>query len=151
MVESEPPASSLDNLEGVARWIFRNPGLETLVSYRLEVAKNAALGEEPKLLGELIANPDGQRYSIPVESVGSMIVRPLHWADTNGNHVIDDLEILEVSGILDEIGQLHLDWDALENIWDAGGYRWDAAGGRFVLEHPKDPKPRIGESPTSNN
>jgi len=146
LVEADPPPSSLDNLEGVARWIFRNPGLKTSVSYRLEVAKNAVVGEEPPLLGELIANPDGQRYSIPVQSVGTMIVRPLHWADTNGNHVIDDLEILEVSGLLDEIGRLHLDWDALENIWDAGGYRWDAAGSRFVPEKPKDQQPKDGET-----
>jgi len=151
IVESDPPASSLDNLEGVARWIFRNPGLETMVSYRLEVPKTAVLGEEPRLVGELIANPDGQRYSIPVQSIGSMIVRPLHWADTNGNQVIDDLEILEVSGLLDEIGQLHLDWDALENIWDAGGYRWNEASGRFVPVHSKEAPAKGGELPNSTN
>jgi len=151
LVESNPPASSLDNLEGVARWIFRNPGLKTTVSYRLEVANNAVIGEEPQLNGELVANPDGQRYSIPVQPVGAMVVRPLHWADTNGNHVIDDLEILEVNNLLDEIGELHLDWDSLEKIWDAGGYRWDAKGHRFVAERPKDPQTATSKSKDVEN
>jgi transcriptional regulator with XRE-family HTH domain len=138
LVESDPPASSLDNLEGVARWIFRHPELETSVSYRLEVAKNAVVGTQVPLRGELIANPDGQRYALPVQAVGMMTVTPLHWADQNGNQIIDDLEILEVSGLLDEIGQLHLDWDLLEKIWDTGGYRWDPASNQFVPEHPED-------------
>ena len=137
LVESDPPPSSLDNLEGVARWIFRNPGLESAISYRLEVAENAVLGTQVQLTGEVIANPDGQRFALPIQSEGTMTVRPLHWADKNGNQIIDDLEILEVSGLLDEIGQLHLEWDQLEAMWNAGGYRWDASGKRFVPERPK--------------
>ncbi len=132
LVASEPPASGLDNEEGKARWIFRKPETQTRVSYLLEVAKNAELGSMVDLQGELIANPDGQRSAIPLQSVKSMEVQPFHWADSDGNGVIEDLEILEVSDLLDETGQLHLDWDLVEALWDAGSYQWDTQKSKFV-------------------
>jgi transcriptional regulator with XRE-family HTH domain len=132
LVASEPPASSLDNEVGRARWIFRKPQMQTTVAYLLEVPADAELNSSVLLTGELIANPDGQRNAIPLQPVGEMVVRPLHWADTNGNQVIDDLEILEVSNLLDETGQLHLDWELLENLWNAGGYFWDSEKATFL-------------------
>ena len=132
LVASEPPASSLDNEVGKARWIFRKPQQQTSVAYLLEVPKDAEVDRSVELQGELIANPDGQRTAIPLQAVGQMIVKPLHWADTDGNLVIEDLEILEVSNLLDETGQLHLDWDQIEALWDAGGYRWDEKKSEFV-------------------
>lgn len=132
LVASEPPASSLDNEIGKARWIFRKPQLQTSVAYLLEVPKDSKVASSVQLKGELIANPDGQRTAIPLQTVGKMEVQPLHWADTNGNLIIEDLEILEVSNLLDETGQLHLDWDRIESLWDAGGYQWHAEKSEFV-------------------
>ncbi|WP_303722797.1 helix-turn-helix transcriptional regulator [Malonomonas rubra] len=132
LVASEPLASSLDNELGKARWIFRKPQVKTSVAYLLEVPKDAAIADTIKIKGELIANPEGQRTAIVPQSVGQMEIQPLHWADTNGNHVIEDLEILEVSNQIDETGQLPLDWDLIEKLWDAGGYRWDAVKDVFV-------------------
>ncbi len=132
LVASEPPASSLDNEVGKARWIFRKPQQQTSVAYLLEVPKDAEIESIVELQGELIANPDGQRTAIPLQAVGQMTVKPLHWADTDGNLVIEDLEILEVSDLLDETGQLHLDWDLIEALWDAGGYRWDEKKSEFT-------------------
>lgn len=132
LVASEPPASSLDNEVGKARWIFRKPQLQTSVAYLLEVPSDASLSGTVQLTGELIANPEGQRTAIVPETVGQMRIQPLHWADTNGNQIIEDLEILEVSNLLDETGQLHLDWELIEALWDAGGYRWIAEKAEFV-------------------
>ena len=137
LIEAYPPPSSLDNLEGMARWIFRSPTMKTSVFYKLEVKKKATLGEEIILNGELIANPDGRRFAVELQGVGTMQVQPLHWADTNGNQIIDDLEILEVSDLVDEAGKLHLEWDLIEKLWNAGGYRWDTAKNQFVPVKPE--------------
>jgi transcriptional regulator with XRE-family HTH domain len=136
LVEADPLPSSLDNLEGMARWIFRSPTTQTSVSYKLEVDNNSVLGEYVELSGELIANPDGRRYEVALQNVGAMRVEALHWADTNGNQIIDDLEILEVSDLVDAAGKLHLDWDLIEKIWDAGGYQWDEKKNQFVPAQP---------------
>ena len=137
LVEADPLPSSLDNLEGMARWIFRNPMSQTSVSYKLEVDKAALPGEFVKLSGELIANPDGRRFEVALQDVGTMKVEALHWADTNGNHVIEDLEILEVSDLVTAAGKLHLEWDLIEKIWDTGGYQWDEKQNQFVPLRPK--------------
>ena len=137
LVEADPPPSSLDNLEGMARWIFRSPTTQTSVSYKLEVSKDAILGAPINLSGELIENPNGGRFAVALENVGTMKVESLHWADTNGNQIIDDLEILEVSDLVDEAGQLHLEWDLIEKIWNAGGYQWDKKKNQFLPVHPK--------------
>ncbi|NOY12233.1 MAG: helix-turn-helix transcriptional regulator [Deltaproteobacteria bacterium] len=144
LVEANPPASSLDNLVGMARWIFRNPKLQTTISYMLEVPKDAPLGKSIDWTGELIANPAGYRSATPLKTVGHMEVRPFHWADTNGDQIIEDLEILEVSNLLEETGTLHLEWDLLEDIWDAGGYQWQADKNCFVPLRvpPEKPKPQ---------
>jgi len=132
LVESEPLASGIDNEKGNARWIFRNPELKMTVAYLLEVPKTAEIGESVSLQGELIANPDGQRNAVKVESTNQLQVQPFHWADRNGDHIIEDLEILEVSDLAAETGTLHLDWDLIEKLWDAGGYRWIAERSEFV-------------------
>ena len=137
LVEADPAPSSLDNLEGVARWIFRSPMTQMTVSYKLEVAEAASPGDIIKLTGELIANPDGRRFAVTLQDVGSMQVQPLHWADTNGNQVIDDLEILEVSDLIEDTGKLHLEWDLIENIWNAGSYQWSVKKHQFVPVRPQ--------------
>jgi len=131
LVASEPPASGIDNVKGNARWIFRNPQMLQSVAYILEVPMNAEIGANVPLQGELIANPDGRRSQTDVVSAGRMEIQPLHWADSNGDQVIEDLEILEVSEMLEETGQLNLEWDFIEKLWDAGGYVWDQETATF--------------------
>ncbi len=138
LVEADPLPSSLDNLEGMARWIFRHPAAQIAVSYKLEVDKTARPGDYVQLSGELIANPDGRRFEVALQNVGTMEVQALHWADTNGNHIIEDLEILEVSDLATAAGKLHLEWDLIEKIWDTGGYQWDEEENQFVPLRPNN-------------
>lgn len=132
LVEAEPPASGIDNENGSARWIFRHPQTHMAVDYFLEVPKTATIGNSVALRGELIANPDGQRTAVAVQSDRTMEVQPFHWADRNGNLIIEDLEILEVSDYVEETGKLHLNWDLIERLWDAGGYKWNPERSEFV-------------------
>ena len=67
-----------------------------------------------------------------------MEIRPFHWADMNGDQVIDDLEILEVSDLTEIAKSLNLDWDQIEAIWETGSYRWDSEKKQFV---PVSPSP----------
>ncbi|MCD6582219.1 MAG: helix-turn-helix transcriptional regulator, partial [Desulfuromusa sp.] len=132
LLESEPVVSHLDIDAGVAKWIFRNPTLKTRVFYILEVPEDIHPDADMTMTGELIANPDGQRSATLVQSVGTMQVKPFHWADSNGDLVIDDVEILELSDLTDEAESLHLDWDLIETIWETGAYRWQTEKKQFV-------------------
>lgn len=130
---AQPEAASHDDSNGVARWIVRQPGLPLQVYYRLDVPREATIGAQIILAGELIANPDGQHFSIPVGTAADGFrIAPFHWADADANLVIDDLEILEFSELVEKIPELDGAWPLVEEIWLAGGYRWDGRHYRFL-------------------
>ncbi|MCD6186685.1 MAG: helix-turn-helix transcriptional regulator [Desulfuromusa sp.] len=136
LIESEPVVSHLDADTGVARWIFRKPLLKTAVYYILEVPEVIEPDSDLTISGELIANPEGQRSSALVQSVGTMQLEPFHWTDKNGDWIIDDLEILELSDLTEEAQSLNLDWDLIEMIWETGAYRWDNGTKNFTPVQP---------------
>ncbi len=140
LVKAQPVVSHLDTAIGKARWIFRKPPLKNHLFYLLKVPDTIDDGANITFHGDLIANPDGQRTAISVESVGKMKIAPYHWADTNGDGVIDDLEILELSDLTEEADSLPLDWDLIELIWETGGYRWSPEKKSFIpVEPPAEP------------
>jgi hypothetical protein len=130
---AQPEAASHDDSDGVARWIVRHPALPLQVYYRLDVPRQTTIGAQITLAGELIANPDGQHFSLPVGTAADGFrIAPFHWADADANLVIDDLEILEFSELVEKIPELDGEWSLVEQIWLAGGYRWDDRNYRFL-------------------
>lgn len=132
LVSSEPEVASVDDEAGVARWIFRNPVLPLHLYYRLVVPRDTGLESEVSLTGELIANPDGQQFLLPVDAAHKTRIRPFHWADTNADYVIDDMEILIFSELAENTSELDDEWYVVEQIWHAGSYRWDEDSFLFV-------------------
>lgn len=125
MIESKPVASSVDSRAQGARWIFRNPGQGLNVYYILEISQQDSTAEQQQITGEVIANPDGLHSAVGIEQEGQIQIKSRHWADTNGDLVIDDLEILRVSELTETTGELNLGWDLIEEIWEAGKYAWN--------------------------
>lgn len=125
MIDSVPVASSVEAEAGGARWIFRNPAQEMKVYYLLRIDQRDGVNEAAQISGEVIANPDGSHTVVALEQVGRIKVKPRHWADRNGDLVIDDLEILAVSELTETTGDLDLEWDLIEEIWEEGSYSWD--------------------------
>ncbi|WP_020676363.1 helix-turn-helix transcriptional regulator [Geopsychrobacter electrodiphilus] len=132
LVEADPPPASVDNLNGNVRWMIRSPAQVIKVVYILQPPLKIAFNSEIRLSGVVVANPEGQGFSYAIPSKGSLKIAPLHWADTNGNSVIDDLEILDVNDMVDASNQIHYDWDLIEEMWDAGGYKYDKKKHVFV-------------------
>ncbi len=148
LVEAAPPPTSLNNEEGVARWIIKPGDERTRVVYRLRVGEH--VNEIPStagFTGEIIVKPNGRNHSVSLSGDGAVQVDRVLWADLNGDGVVDDGEMLEASDTVDEMKGVHMDWDALEAIWDAGGYRWDKEGQSFVPHKPpalEEPRPLEG-------
>lgn len=131
-LSAEPEAASVDDGGGMVRWIFRNPVSPLHVYYRFDIPVNTPLGSEISLTGELIANPDGRQFSVPVRSTQSIRIKPFHWADTNADLVIDDVEILLFSELSESTIELDEEWYLIERIWHAGSYRWDNDNAIFI-------------------
>jgi len=139
LVEADPPPASLDNLNGSVRWMIRDPAQLKKIVYILQPPVDIPFDTQVTLKGEVVANPDGQRFSLPVPGSSVLKIAPLHWADMNGNSIIDDLEILEVSDMVDASEQIHYDWDLIEELWDAGGYHFDEKERIFTPLKPTVP------------
>lgn len=131
LIAAVPQVSSVAS-HGIARWMLRNPQPQTTISYLLEVDASAETGSQVHISGEVIANSDGQQSSIPIVSVEKIQIAPLHWVDADGNQVIDDMEILEISDLFDDSEELRSEWERIEAIWDVGGYQWDEKTRKFI-------------------
>ena len=132
IIQAYPPASSLDNVHGVARWIIKAGEDRDRVVYLVQVDSEAKLGSEEGFQGEVVASMEGSQSAITVQGEGFVKVAPVHWVDANGDGRIDDAEMLEGSFTIEDMEGVHIDWNELESLWDAGGYRWDKQKGRFV-------------------
>ena len=131
-ISSEPEAASVDIAAGIARWIFRNPENPLHVYYRLGVPHDVQMGKKIAVSGELIANPEGQQFFLPVSADQQISIRPFHWADSNANYVIDDMEILLFSELTENTAELDEEWYLVEQIWHSGAYLWDDVNYRFI-------------------
>jgi len=132
LLASEPVASHYDSDTGIVRWIFRKPQTSTTVLYLLSVPSDVEIDSDVGITGELIANPDKHRSVAVVSSVGNMIINFFHCADTNGDYIIDDLEILELYDLTEPVKNMDLGWDLVEQIWEADGYKLSIEKNKFV-------------------
>ena len=134
VIEASPPASSIDNQDGMARWVVKQGEKRSLIVYLVRVDERSPLGMTARFRGEIVANLDEKKQAIASVGETEMTVGPYSWSDLNGDSIIDDAEMLEASQAFEELEGVHLDWKELERIWDAGQYRFDPAGRRFVPE-----------------
>jgi transcriptional regulator with XRE-family HTH domain len=141
LVQSNPPASSLDNDNGVVRWIVKAGDSRERIVYLVQVERSARTGSDGVFQGEVVAGPSDSQAAVPVQGDGRVAVAPVLWADLNADGSIDDGEMLQASYTVDEMAGVHIDWLELERLWNAGGYRWDEATARFVPFKPLIPPP----------
>lgn len=132
LIEASPPASSLDNVQGTARWIIKPGETRDRIVYLVKVGRESEVGSPQQFSGEVVVKGDTQGKIAKVGGVAQLTVAGFLWPDANGDHVIDDGEMLAASDVFDEMQGVHLDWNSLENIWDAGQYEWIAKKVQFV-------------------
>ncbi len=134
VIEASPPASSIDNQDGIARWIVK-PGEESsLIVYLVRVDARSPMGMIARFRGEIITNVDEKNQAIASVGETEMTVGPYNWSDLDGDNTIDDTEMLEASLAFEQLEGVHLEWQELESLWDAGHYRFDPVERRFVAE-----------------
>jgi len=132
LVQANPPASSLDNVNGVARWIIKAGDDRDRVVYLVQVDTAAKPDSNESFQGEIVESRDGNQSAVPIQGESKIAVAPVHWVDADGNGRIDDGEMLEGSFTIEDMAGVHIDWHDLEELWDAGSYSWDDQKGKFL-------------------
>lgn len=132
LLQAYPPASSVDNDNGMVRWIVKAGDARERIVYLVQVDRQARPGGDSVFQGEVVAGSGKNQAAVPLQGDGRVTVAPVLWADLDGNGRIDDGEMLQASYTIDEMAGVHIDWYELERLWSAGGYRWNDERGRFV-------------------
>ncbi len=132
IVQAHPPTSSLDNVNGVARWIIKAGDDRERVVYLVQVDSSARLTTEESFQGEIVASSAGNKSAVPIQGESSIAVSQVHWADADGDGQIDDAEMLEASFTIEDMTGVYIDWQDLEQLWDAGRYLWDNSKKKFL-------------------
>ncbi len=145
LIEANPPPSSLDNERGTARWIIKQGDKRRMIAYLVKVASDAGAASEASdarfalLSGEIVVD---RRNPLTIGGLDTITIAPYHWADRNGDSVVDDSEMLLASDTFDDMKGVHLNWPMLEALWDSGRYRWDAKKNDFVPVKPAPVRPK---------
>jgi transcriptional regulator with XRE-family HTH domain len=123
-------ATILKTLPGVNAAGLKNKGIKwlqkieksTLFSYVLTIdgRKNEAL-----LFDGSVAINSNSSNSLPITGDIKISLGKHHWADSDGDNIISDNEILTVYDRYSEIEGLGLNIDLIEEIWLGSGYNWD--------------------------
>jgi len=132
LVQAAPPASSLDNVNGIARWIIKAGDHRQRIVYMLQVDSQAKADDHLTFRGEVIVSNADRQSKVEVDGMERITVAPVVWADSNGDFVIDDAEMLQASYTVDEMEGVLIDWPMLERLWDAGRYAWNDEKHNFV-------------------
>lgn len=132
LIESSPPASSLDNIEGMARWIIKAGDVPPVISYLIKVKDDAPRDGKGLFRGDVVFRQDKDKKPTVINGTAEILIEPFHWADVNGDSVIDDREVLDAFDDVESMKDVHLDWDELSALWDEGQYRWDPKRGKFT-------------------
>ena len=132
IIQAHPPASSLDNVNGVARWIIKAGDDRERVVYLVQVDTAARLNSEGSFQGEIVGSNEGSKSAVTIQGESKIAVAEVHWADANGDGQIDDAEMLEASFTIEDMAGVHIDWLDLEQLWNAGRYAWDKKTVKFL-------------------
>ncbi len=135
LIDASPKVSAIDSDTNTARWIFRNAADEFHVYYLVQLPADMGSVSD-SITGSVVLSSDQRHRSQAVKQVGTMSLAPLLWIDGDGNSIIDDMEILDLSVLSEEAVGLDLDWERIEAFWQAGGYHWSPAEHRFVAGRP---------------
>lgn len=134
IVKGLPSFANLDEKSGVLKWIGKAAD-RTSFSYLARCRKTVPVDKRLAFSGGATLKREGAGTRIPINGDAALAVKNLHWADTNGDHRIDDEEILAVYDQLEAMTELGADdfQSDVEDIWAASGYRWQESSGSFVI------------------
>lgn len=129
ILNSSPPQSPAARPSGRIKWLNKAQG-KVIFTYIAAFTTAPSAGESFSGTVSISNNADSP-YAI--EGPGSLNNSTFHWADSNGDNIINDKEILNVYDQYGDLEALGVDIDLIEEIWLGSGYRWDKEQQRYEI------------------
>lgn len=132
LVAASPEPDSVDSETGLIRWIVQLDENPLKIFYLVKVPPRPDMNEMASFDGELIAHTATGRNRCELIGANKLVVAKVHWADLNGDGLIDDDEMLDATYLSESMPNLPLDLDAVEDLWIEEDYHWNPELLRFV-------------------
>lgn len=123
ILKTIPEAAS--HADNILKWIRKDGGEQLLTGY-LALAKGE-YGTRLTFSGSVSVR-QGQKQEASISGDNSLRLEPVHWADSNGDYIISDDEVLEVYDKFGGLSALEPELERVEELWMGSGYRWDTKG-----------------------
>lgn len=121
-----PPAASGNTSSEEIKWLVPGGNAPVKISYVVQLPKNAGVNTRAELRGTILLDQGGINRAETIGGSTSVTIKPVHWADSNGDGRIDDNEIMPAYYRTEEMKGLGLDWTRIEAIWSGKGYAWNS-------------------------
>lgn len=129
VLTAEPPLPSPGAKNNTLKWLQKIKG-RMLFTYIATISEQ--LPENQVISGSVAASNNADN---PVTITGNnrITLSNHHWADSDGDNIISDQEILTVYDQYGDLEKLGIDVDLIEEIWLGSGYSWDSTEKTYVI------------------
>ena len=127
--KSLPSVASNNLKEPVLKWLHKAEG-PSRFAYSLVLS--AELTKDDLFTGTIASGNQAQQEQA-IAGASSLAIGTHHWADSNGDNVINDAEILTVYEQFGDIEALGIDLDLIEEIWLGSGYSWNEKKSTYTI------------------
>jgi len=124
MIRAVPVAVAAGQQQEI-KWLIPAGDGPVVILYTVQAPISAAPNSRAAITGEMILHETGSPRIEPVHGAVELNVAGVHWADQNGDYLIDDTEIMPAYYLSEEFKDLGLEWKPIETIWNSRGYEWD--------------------------
>jgi transcriptional regulator with XRE-family HTH domain len=118
---TDPPLAPSGQKNNTLKWLHKAEG-RTLFTYTATLSSPLSLTDV--FSGSAAASNDSGN-PVTIEGNNTIELGLHHWADSDGDNIISDKEILTVYDQYGDLEKLGIDIDLIEEIWLGSGYRWD--------------------------
>jgi transcriptional regulator with XRE-family HTH domain len=124
VLKTHPPTTVMGPNQEL-KWLIPAGSADTQILYTVLAPEAAALDSSATFSGSIILQDGDQPHAAPVGGQQQTIIAGKHWADRNGDNMIDDTEIMPAYYLTEEFKGFNLDWKEIETIWNSRSYHWD--------------------------
>lgn len=118
---TSPPLPSPEPKNNSLKWLKKIEG-KGLFTYIATLKEPLSAGQV--FSGSVATGNDGGK-SFNTAGPSSIKLTTFHWADSDGDNIISDQEILAVYDQYGDLEKLGIDVDLIEEIWLGSGYSWN--------------------------
>lgn len=132
LVKASPqPAAGQVTAEEV-KWLVPGGTGAYIISYTAQIPAQAKMESDAEFVGTIVISRTERNSTQTIRGDNRIKMAGRHWADGNGDGVIDDTEIMPAYYLTEEMKDFGLDWKTIEIIWSGKGYRWDSVTRQYV-------------------